>query len=72
MAVKRLFREARITARRCGYGGRVTEVPDADRQEQSLLAVPDEEDVPPTTADDVPEADAVEQSRVVPLDEEYE
>jgi len=51
----------------------VTEVPDADRQEQSVLAIPDDEDDSlPTTADDVPEADALEQSRAVPLDEDYE
>jgi hypothetical protein len=65
--------KARIIGRPGGYGGRVTEVPDADRQEQSVLAIPDDEDDSlPTTADDVPEADALEQSRAVPLDEDYE
>jgi hypothetical protein len=53
----------------------VTEVPDADRQEQNTPAVPDDEDdtnTMPAMADDVPEADAVEQAQVVPLDDEDE
>ncbi|NUR69381.1 MAG: hypothetical protein HOU81_01030 [Hamadaea sp.] len=53
----------------------MTEVPDADRQEQDLPVVFDDEDeqpVEPEIGDDVPEADAVEQARAVPLDDDYE
>ncbi|MEV0270434.1 hypothetical protein AB0H43_16760 [Hamadaea sp. NPDC050747] len=53
----------------------MTEVPDADRQDQELPVVFDDEDdasVEPEIGDDVPEADAVEQAQVVPLDDEYE
>jgi len=60
---------------RSGYVDDVTEVPDADRQEQAIPAVlDDEEEIPvePSVGDDVPEGDAVEQAQVVPLDDDYE
>ncbi|MEV6970787.1 hypothetical protein AB0M47_37370 [Hamadaea sp. NPDC051192] len=55
----------------------MTEVPEADRQEQDLPVVFDDFDedddaVEPAIGDDVPEADAVEQAQVVPLDDDYE
>jgi hypothetical protein len=53
----------------------VTEVPDADRQEQTISAVLDDEDeaaIEPAVGEDVPEADAVEQAQVVPLDDDYD
>jgi hypothetical protein len=59
----------------------MTEVPDVDRLEQTIPAVPDEEDeqedlssvAPASVApdDDVPEADAVEQSIPVPLEDDH-
>lgn len=69
----------RIAARvrGCRYGGEVTEVPDADFQEQQLPvrfddALDDEDEEFAGARDDVPEADAQEQARVVPLDEDEE
>jgi len=55
------------------YGEEVTEVPDADKAEQSIPADPDDyEPAGPVTApDDAPEADVVEQSIPVPIDEDY-
>lgn len=67
----------RDAGRNSRYVGQVTEVPEADRQEQDLPVVFDDFDedddaVEPAIGDDVPEADAVEQAQVVPLDDDYE
>ena len=61
-------------AGRSEYGGLVTEVPDADQQEQltPVFSEDDEDFEPPRVADDVPEADAIEQSIIVPLLEDDE
>jgi len=54
------------------YGEGVTEVPDADRAEQTIPANPeDDEPRTPTPQDDANEADVVEQSIPVPMDEDY-
>ncbi|WP_211240807.1 hypothetical protein [Hamadaea tsunoensis] len=51
----------------------MTDVPDADFQEQQIPVRPDDEDDEFAGArDDVPEADAQEQARSVPLDEDEE
>jgi hypothetical protein len=50
----------------------VTEVPDADRAEQTIPANPaDDEPRAPTPLEDANEADVVEQSIPVPMDEDY-
>jgi hypothetical protein len=50
----------------------VTEVPDADRAEQTLPADPedDEPDTPTSSPTEANEADVVEQSIPVPIDED--
>lgn len=73
MYLKRTHLLANAQAR--PYGEEVTEVPDADRAEQTFPANPDDDEpttvLPPTTPDDANEADVVEQSIPVPLEEDY-
>jgi hypothetical protein len=64
-----IFSLARLC--RGAYGEEVTEVPEADAQEQTIPIDPDDEETfTPAIGDDVPEADAVEQAIPVPLDDE--
>ena len=56
------------------YRERVTEVPDADRAEQTVPTDPydDEPDTPTSPPIEANEADVVEQSIPVPIDDDYQ